>query len=281
MAASKPLRVPSMFVSHGAGPFPLFEEGWETWRLSVSKLGSKLDGAKGIIVISAHWETDEPHLTSSANPGLYYDYENPPEGLVLPQRVFEEKYPVAGNRELTAYVAQHLRSNGYRPVLDEKRGLDHGVFVPLKTMRPQADIPVVQLSVLRGGNEQETTDRNLKLGQALVHFRELGYAVIGSGGSYHDFGAAFKAMAEGLPIPAAADEFETYLVSVASITGGDERAQALRNWRKAPSSYVAHVEGHADHFWPFLIAAGSGGNNPGKRVELVRNVVGPMSFFEW
>jgi hypothetical protein len=71
------------------------------------------------------------------------------------------------------------------------------------------------------------------------------------------------------------------LLSVASISGGDERAQALRNWRKEPSSYVAHVEGHADHFWPFLIAAGSGGNNPGKRVELVRNVVGPMSFFEW
>ncbi|KAF2183971.1 hypothetical protein K469DRAFT_710350 [Zopfia rhizophila CBS 207.26] len=148
-------------------------------------------------------------------------------------------------------------------------------------MRPQADIPIVQLSLLKGSNEQETTDRNLKLGQALEHFRDLGYAVVGSGGSYHDFETAFKGMTERLPIPAAADDFEDYLVSVASIAGGDERVQALRNWRKVPSSYVAHVEGHADHFWPFLVAAGSGGNNPGKRVELVRNFVGPMSFFEW
>ncbi|KAM5345143.1 hypothetical protein ACJ41O_011005 [Fusarium nematophilum] len=255
MAASKPFRAPSMFVTHGAGPFPLYEEGWESWRQSVSKLGSKLDGVKGIIVISGHWETDQPHLTSSADPGLYYDYHNPPESLVLPQRVFEEKYPVAGDRELVADVAQHLRSHGYKPVLDEKRGLDHGVSVPLKGIRPQADIPIVQLSLLKGSNEQEATDRNLKLGQALEHFRDFGYAVVGSGGSYHDFETAIKGMMEELPIPAAADDFEEYLVSVASIAGGDERVQALRNWRKVPSSYVAHPEDRADHFWPFLVAA--------------------------
>ncbi|PKX91391.1 DODA-type extradiol aromatic ring-opening family dioxygenase [Aspergillus novofumigatus IBT 16806] len=281
MDASKPFRAPSMFVSHGAGPFPLYEEGWESWRQSVSKLGSKLDGVKGIIVISAHWEMEEPHLTSSAHLRLYFDYDNPPDGLVLPQRVFEEEYAVPGNREFAADVAQHLRSHGFKPVLDEKRGLDHGVFVPLKVMRPQADIPIVQLSLLNGSDEQEATERNLKLGLALVQLRDLGYAVVGSGGSYHDFGTAIKAMMEGLPIPSAADDFEAYLVSVASITDGDERIQALRDWRKVPSSYVSHVEGHVDHFLPFLVAAGSGGNKPGRRIELVRNVVGPMSFFEW
>ncbi|KAH7109250.1 catalytic LigB subunit of putative aromatic ring-opening dioxygenase [Dendryphion nanum] len=280
-AASKPFRAPSMFVSHGAGPLPLFDEAWESWRQSISKLSSKLDGARGIIVISAHWETDEPSLTSSANPGLYYDYENRPKGLVLPQRVFEEKYPVVGNQELAASIAQHLRSYGFNPILDENRGLDHGVFVPLKAMRPQADIPIVQLSLVKGSDEQEATDKNLKVGQALEHFRTLGYAVVGSGGSYHDFETAGKGLTEGAPIPAAADDFEDYLVSVASIADKNERVQALGNWRKESSSYVAHLEGHAEHFWPFLVAAGSGGNKPGKRVEFVKNFIGPMSFFEW
>lgn len=279
MAASKSFRAPSMFVSHGAGPFPLYEKEWEPWRQSVNKLGSKLDGVKGMLVISAHWEADEPHLTSSADPSLCYDYEIVP--MALPRHVYEEKYQVKGNRELAADVAQHLQSRGFKPVLDENRGLDHGVFVPLKTIRPQADIPIVQLSILKGSNEQETIDKNLKLGQALEHFRDHGYAVVGSGGSYHDLETAIKGMTEGFPIPAAAEDFEAYLLSIASIAGGEERAQALKNWRKVPSSYVSHCEGHAEHFWPFVVAAGSGGNNPGKRIEFIRNSIGPMSFFEW
>ncbi|EOA90814.1 hypothetical protein ACJQWK_11229 [Exserohilum turcicum] len=283
MDLPKRSRAPSLFLCHGAGPFPLVTPEWEPFRKLLFTYSNKLDNAKGIVFLSAHWETNEPHITASDNPGIWYDYADvEPENEALhPAGSNEVQYPVTGDAELSKRVAIHLRSHGFDPVLDYKRGFDHGVYVVMKPMRPEADIPIVQISVLSGSDEQEAMERNLRLGRALEPLRDAGYAIIGSGGSYHDFKSIASAMMEGSPISPDAWDFEEFLNSVAVVADADEREKRIRGWREIPSSYIAQVKDEAEHFWPFLIASGAGGNNKGVRLGLMNGPGGPMSFFEW
>ncbi|KAK1633517.1 Extradiol ring-cleavage dioxygenase, class III enzyme, subunit B [Colletotrichum phormii] len=188
MAIPETHRAPSLFISHGAGPLPLIHPDLEDFRQQVAKLGSRLDGVKGIILLSAHWESNEPEITALEDSGLYFDYGNVAAAQALvPPEAYETKYSILGNAALAAEINKRLLDCGFQPVLDYKRGLDHGVFVPLKIMRSNADIPVVQVSVLTRKDEEEATDKNLSLGRALEYFRDFGYTIMGSGGSYHDF----------------------------------------------------------------------------------------------
>ncbi|KXH65318.1 hypothetical protein CNYM01_00895 [Colletotrichum nymphaeae SA-01] len=282
MAVSQEIRGPSLFISHGAGPLPLIHPGLEDFRQQVAKLGSRLNGVKGIILLSAHWETDEPEITALEDPGLYFDYGTVAAAQALvPPEAYETKYPVLGNAALAAEINQRLQDCGFRPVLDYKRGMDHGVFVPLKIMRPKADIPVVQVSVLTGKDEEEATDKNLRLGRALEYFRDFGYAIMGSGGSYHDFMTMQDVLQGSGKIPSGAEEFESYLETTAAISDANTREEALKRWRDTPSSYMAHVKAEAEHFWPFLVAAGSGGDISGQRILKLLSQGLPMSFYEW
>uniref|UniRef100_L2FFC2 Extradiol ring-cleavage dioxygenase class iii protein subunit b n=2 Tax=Colletotrichum fructicola (strain Nara gc5) TaxID=1213859 RepID=L2FFC2_COLFN len=263
MAVLGQIRAPSLFISHGAGPLPLIHPDFEEYRQLVAKLGSRLDGVKGIILLSAHWECNEPEITALEDPGLYFDYGTVTAGQkhVAPE-AYETNYPVLGNAALA-------------------RGLDHGVFVPLKIMRPEADITVVQVSVLTGKDEKEATRKNLRLGRALEYFRDYGYAIMGSGGSYHDFDTTMAVLEGSSELPPGAEEFEDYLKSVAAIPDAKTREKALQSWRDIPSSYVSHLQAEAEHFWPFLVAAGGGGDVAGRRIlKFVSHGV-PVSFFEW
>ncbi|KAI8234078.1 4,5-DOPA dioxygenase extradiol [Colletotrichum sp. SAR 10_86] len=282
MATPGQTRAPSLFISHGAGPLPLIHPDCEDYRQLVAKLGSRLDGVKGIILLSAHWECDEPNITAFENPGLYFDYDTVPAGQdLLSSKAFETDYPVLGNAALAVEINQRLVDCGFKPVLDHKRGLDHGVFVPLKIMRPEADIPVVQVSVLTGKDEGEATRKNLRLGRALEYFRDYGYAIMGSGGSYHDLATTVALVQGNGELPSGAEEFEGYLKSVAAIPDAKAREKALRGWRDIPSSYVSHLQAEAEHFWPFLVAAGGGGDVAGRQIlKFVSHGV-PVSFFEW
>ncbi|KAI8228536.1 4,5-DOPA dioxygenase extradiol [Colletotrichum sp. SAR 10_77] len=282
MATPGKTRAPSLFISHGAGPLPLILPDLEDYRQQVAKLGSRLDGIKGIILLSAHWESDEPEITALEDPGLYFDYGTVAGAQdLVPPEAYETNYPVLGNAALAMEINHRLLDCGFKSVLNHKRGLDHGVFVPLKIMRPEADIPVVQVSVLTGRDEEEATDKNLRLGRALEFFRDYGYAIMGSGGSYHDFDttmAVFKGSGE---LPSGAEEFEDYLNATAAIPDAKAREKALQGWRDIPSSYVSHLQAEAEHFWPFLVAAGGGGDVAGRRIlKFVSHGV-PVSFFEW
>lgn len=282
MAVIGQIRAPSLFISHGAGPLPLIHPDFEGYRQLVAKLGSRLDGVKGIILLSAHWECNEPEITALEDPGLYFDYGTVAAGQkhVAPE-AYETNYPVLGNAALAVEINQRLLDCGFKPVLNHKRGLDHGVFVPLKIMRPEADIPVVQVSVLTGKDEEEATDKNLRLGRALDYFRDCGYAIMGSGGSYHDFDTTMAVLEGSSELPPGAEEFEDYLKSVAAIPDAKAREKALQGWRDIPSSYVSHLQAEAEHFWPFLVAAGGGGDVAGRRIlKFVSHGV-PVSFFEW
>lgn len=227
MIAPSPSRAPSLFISHGAGPYPILNPEWSHFRDIVRAHGTKLEGVKGVLLFSAHWETDVPYITAADDPGLYYDYGDV-ESLRYdtPPEAFQIKYPARGDSKLAADVAQHLRQSGWDPVLDHKRGLDHGVFVPMLLLRPQADIPIVQMSLLKGTDEQDATEKNLKLGRAVEHFRDAGYAIISSGGSYHDFKTSYNAAVKGEPLPPGPEKFEAFLQSAASIADSDERTQS-------------------------------------------------------
>ncbi|KAK1676805.1 Extradiol ring-cleavage dioxygenase, class III enzyme, subunit B [Colletotrichum godetiae] len=282
MAVPETQRAPSLFISHGAGPLPLIHPDLENFRQQVAKLGSRLDGVKGIILLSAHWESNEPEITALEDPGLYFDYGTVAAAQALvPPEAYETKYPILGNAALATEIKKRLLDCGFQPVLDYKRGLDHGVFVPLKIMRPNADIPVVQVSVLTGKNEEEATDKNLRLGRALEYFRDFGYAIMGSGGSYHDFLTIQDVFQGAGELPSGAEEFEDYLKSTAAISDASTREEALKRWRETPSSYVSHVKAEAEHFWPFLVAAGSGGDTAGQQILKLLSHGVPMSFYEW
>ncbi|KAL3294921.1 catalytic LigB subunit of putative aromatic ring-opening dioxygenase [Colletotrichum asianum] len=282
MATPGQTRAPSLFISHGAGPLPLIRPDLEDYRQQVAKLGSRLDGVKGIILVSAHWESDVPEITALEDPGLYFDYGTVAAAQdLVPPEAYETNYPVLGNTALAMEINQCLVDCGFKPVLDHKRGLDHGVFVPLKIMRPEADIPVVQVSVLTGKDEEEATRKNLRLGRALEYFRDYGYAIMGSGGSYHDLATTVALVQGSGELPPGAEEFEDYLKLVAAIPDAQAREKALQGWRDIPSSYISHLRAEAEHFWPFLVAAGGGGDVAGRRILKFASHGVPVSFFEW
>ncbi|CAH0042300.1 unnamed protein product [Clonostachys rhizophaga] len=218
--STKQLRAPSLFISHGTGPMPLLNPDHESYRQLLRGHGKLLDGVKAIVLVSAHWETDEPHITSASDPGLFYDYEDKRD--ILPREAFEFKYPA-----------------------------------------------------------RESTEKNVKLGEALAGFRERGYAICGSGGSYHDFHAIAKAVFENQQIPQSAGAFEKFLEASATVSDATERRNLLLGWRDLPESFVAHKEGESDHFMPFLVAAASGGDQSGERYDMYNYKGAPMSFYRW
>ena len=199
----------------------------------------------------------------------------------MPQAAFEFQYPVAGDAKLAAEVSSRLRDCRFHPVLDHQRGLDHAVYVPMTLLRPHANIPIVQMSILKGRDEQDSTEKNIKLGRAVECFRDAGYAIIGSGGSYHDFVAIAKAFFENQHVTAGAEEFEDFLQFAASIPDPALRERTLFDWRKLPASYLAHPSDQSEHLMPFMVAAGSGGNNAGVKFARYEYKGAPMSFYMW
>lgn len=279
MAVSETRRAPSLFLSHGTGPFPLLDPEQEDYRHLLRKYESNLNDVKGIIIFSAHWETEEPHITASDKPGIYYDYEDMRDAL--PPAAFEFQYPAPGDANLAIAIAKQLEEHGFKPVLDHQRGLDHAVYVPMTLMRPQADIPIVQMSILIGKDEREATAKNIILGKAVESFRDAGYAIIGSGGSYHDFNAIAKAFFSNEPIGAGPEQFEEFLLAAASIPDSLHRERVLLGWRDVPASHIAHKLSHSEHLMPFMVAAGSGGEAAGVRFDQYKYKGAPMSFFRW
>lgn len=195
-----------------------------------------------ILVVSAHWEEDVPTVTSGARPKLVYDYYGfPPES-------YEIEYPAPGKPELAGRVARVLASAGIECREDDARGFDHGLFVPLKLMYPDAGIPCVQLSLARGLDPR----MHLNVGAALRELVEDGVLVLGSGFSFHN-------LRELLGARGGADErndaFQDWLVE--TCTGGlddEERDRRLVDWKDAPNARYCHPR--EEHLIPLHVCAG-------------------------
>jgi 4,5-DOPA dioxygenase extradiol len=161
-----------IYLSHGGGPLPLLgDKDHQNMRDFIRAVTPMFIKPSAILVISAHWEAQIPSITSGPFPSLIYDYYG------FPKEAYDIKYPVAGSPELAKKIAGLLGSAGIDANLDNQRGFDHGLFVPLKLMFPDATIPCVQLSLVN--NLQP--ELHLQMGKALRMLKKDNVLIIGSG----------------------------------------------------------------------------------------------------
>lgn len=166
-------RLPSLFISHGS-PLTALQPGQLGVRLAA--LAAALPRPRAIVVASAHWLQHGPMVSATAQPETIHDFSG------FPPELYRLRYPAPGAPQLAADIAARLSAAGLEPRLDPQRGLDHGAWVPLRLLYPQADIPVLQVSV------QPTLGpaHQLALGRALAPLRQDGVLLIGSGSITHN-----------------------------------------------------------------------------------------------
>ncbi|HEX4285940.1 MAG TPA: class III extradiol ring-cleavage dioxygenase [Terracidiphilus sp.] len=203
---------------------------------------------KALLVISGHWE--EPAFTASAatKPELIFDYSGFPEDM------YRLTWPAPGDPELAGRVENLLQQAGLDAGTTPSRGFDHGVFVPLKVAFPDANIPVVTLSLVSSLDPK----LHLAAGRALAPLRDEGVLIIGSGMSFHNLRGYFKP-----ETPERARAFDTWLTGAVESPAA-ERDALLAEWRDGPFAAYAHPR--EEHLIPLMVAAGAGGASAGKRI---------------
>lgn len=221
--------LPSLFISHGS---PMLALNKTPAHAFLRELGRQLS-PKAVVVVSAHWESLTLKVSTSAKPETIHDFGG------FPRALFECQYPAPGDPELAERLAGLLGAEGV------ERGLDHGAWVPLSLMFPDADVPVVSLSLpVRWSNAELVA-----LGEQIAVLREEGILFIGSGSLTHNL---YEIMPQESPMPAWVDEFATW-VSDRLIANDSE---ALLNWENAPQARKNHPT--PEHFQPLLVAMGAG-----------------------
>ena len=235
----------AMFISHGGGPLPLLgDPGHKHMVTCLQDIAADIPRPDAILVISAHWEEKVPTLTAHPNPALIYDYYGfPPES-------YDIQYPCDGKPELATEIYRMLGEQKIDARLDHTRGLDHGVFVPLKIMYPKADIPCVQLSLVN------TLDAalHIRIGSALQGVVNKNVLVIGSGFSFHNMRAFFAPTdAESYRLN---ESFENWLHDVCGNRNLSEekRQELLTHWADAPGARYCHPR--EEHLLPLHVCYG-------------------------
>lgn len=236
------IRFPSLFVSHGA-PVLALEPG--ATGAFLAELGRSLPKPTAILMVSAHWETTAPAVSSAAHPDTIHDFSGFPEAL------YRLRYPAPGAPAVAQRVRAVLNSAGIRAGVDDRRGLDHGAWVPLMLMYPAADIPVMQLAIVSGLPSVEATNLHLHIGEALRELRDEGVLILGSGSVTHNLRAlAFHEPAA--PVLPWVSEFNDWLAR--QLDAGDR--DALVNYRqRAPHAVRNHPT--EEHLLPLMVAAGA------------------------
>jgi 4,5-DOPA dioxygenase extradiol len=255
-AATTPTpRCPVLFVSHGAAFFTTsrsdpthhflagFADTVARWRPA------------GIVVVSAHFMETPVRITG---PGPLETIHDHPA-----QSVYDVRYPGHGTEALTALVRDALANAGVPSRVDAQRGLDHGAWVPLWLLRPQGDLPVIQLSI----DARQSPRDHVALGAALAPLREAGILVLGSGGVTHNQ-SVFRRGFFGKADPAAPEtfsrEFDAWISSLVTSCRGQARAEALAAFQEHPLARLSHPT--IEHFLPLLVTAGAAGEDPGFKV---------------
>jgi aromatic ring-opening dioxygenase catalytic subunit (LigB family) len=202
---------------------------------------------KALLIISGHWECEQPTVLNTDNYELLYDYYG------FPEHTYSLTYPAHGSATVASRVRDLLGQSGVDSDEENRRGLDHGVFIPFKLIYPDADIPIVQLSLL--GSLDPAA--HFALGKALAPLRDEGVLIVGSGLSYHNLRDFFR------PDPVsniASANFDAWL-GKAVTAAPSEREQLLNNWHKAPNARDCHPR--SEHLIPLMVVAGAAANDPG------------------
>ena len=212
---------------------------WKPLEDYLSGFASKLrERPVGLVVISGHWEEAVPTVTVSPAQPLLFDYQG------FPDYTYRLTWPAPGAPDIASHVRALLTGAGFSNAADDRRGFDHGVFIPLKVAFPDADIPVVQLSLQRGLDPAT----HLAMGRALKPLRERGVLIMGSGQTYHNMSGFGRASPD-----LNAEAFDGWLRQ--AITATATRDQSLIDWENAPGARDAQPR--EDHFLPLMVAAGA------------------------
>lgn len=234
-----------IYFSHGGGPLPVLGEPSHKEMVSFMKrLPDVINKPEAIIVISAHWEEQVPAIIESEKPTLLYDYYG------FPKEAYELNYNFPGNIELASLINKLFENAGAPLKIDNRRGLDHGVFIPMLMMYPQADIPVVQMSLL----SDLDPENHIKLGTVLGQLADRNVLIIGSGFSFHnmrafDWSGANKKDERN-------DCFQDWLIDVC--TGDYSKSQIeskLIDWENAP--YARYCHPREEHLLPLHVCYGA------------------------
>lgn len=231
---------PSLYISHGS-PMLALEPGASGPALA--RLAAELPKPKAIVMVSAHWESNELLVSGNPNPETWHDFGG------FPKALFEVQYPAPGDPQLAAEVVDLLKTAGFAVRIDSNRPFDHGVWVPLSLMYPQADIPIVQVSLpTRGGPALQT-----RVGLALASLREHGVLLIGSGSITHNL-RELDWHAGPESVKPWALSFRDWMIE--KLAANDEAA--LHDYRaQAPNAVRNHPSD--EHLLPLYFARAAGG----------------------
>ncbi|WP_428392290.1 DODA-type extradiol aromatic ring-opening family dioxygenase [Lichenicoccus sp.] len=251
-------RQPVLALPHGGGPCfvstypaPLEPAVWASLGRFLRDQGAAIrPRPRAVLVISGHWEEAVPTVTTAVETSLYYDYYGfAPEAYAL-------HWPVKGAPDVARRVRKLLADAGIASAEDAGRGLDHGVFVPLMEMFPDADIQIVQLSLQRDLNPAA----HLAIGRALAPLRDEGILIIGSGSTFHN-------AREVMPSERSAQAARTFGAWVAEVMAErlpERRFARLADWQSGPDARFNHPK--EEHLLPYHVAAGAGGDDPGATI---------------
>ncbi len=260
---------PVLYLPHGGGPLPILgDEGHTDLVAFLKQIGNTLGKPSAILVISAHWEEDTPTITSGHHPELVYDYYGfPPES-------YEIQYPAPGNPDLAKEIFDLIRAGGTPAKLDGKRGFDHGLFIPLKLVYPQANIPCIQLSLLKNLD----AGKHITLGKTLADLRRKNVLIVGSGLSFHNMRAFGSVDAENRD-----KAFDQWLINVCTNPklSSVEREKLLIEWEDAPHARYCHPR--EEHLLPLHVCYGAAWvETPAAKLVFNQNVIGKRtSAFLW
>jgi 4,5-DOPA dioxygenase extradiol len=240
--SSAPL--PAVFISHGS-PMHALEAGASATGRAWKALGARLPRPRAILIASAHWETERPALTGTARPETIHDFRG------FPQPLYEIRYPAPGAPGIAQRAQQLLAEAGFEASVDPQRGLDHGAWTPLLYAYPDADVPVVQVSVQTALGPRH----HLALGAALAPLAREGVLVVGSGHLTHNLRElrSVRDTGVGCAEPYVA-EFQEWVRQCIEAHDHDR----LADYRKlTPAGVRAHPS--EEHFLPLFVALGAAG----------------------
>lgn len=260
-------RQPVLYLPHGGGPWPWMDASFGdhgTLRPFLEGLQASLpQQPEAVLVVSAHWERAIPTLLDVEEHSLYFDYGG------FPAHTYELEWPVPTAPSVTARAAKLLLDAGWQIGREPSRGLDHGVFVPLKLAWPEADIPVAQVSLLTSLDAAD----HVAMGQALEPLRDEGVLIIGSGMSYHNMRGLMTGSGGD-----ASEQFDTWMAEACALEP-EARGEALAAWEAVPAGRAAHPR--EEHLLPLMVCAGGGGEDAGAvvfRDRLMGAVVSGIRF---
>ena len=239
--------LPTYFISHGGGPWPYIPDMramFTNLEASLVEMTKQLsEKPKAILMISGHWERNTFGVQSGAHPSMEYDYYG------FPDYTYQIQYQAPGAPDVATRVAELIKGAGFPVDLDDKKGYDHGAFAPMAVMYPEADMPLVQLSLKSNLNPEE----HMALGRALAPLREEGILIVGSGLSFHNLGL------RGPQAIKPSNDFDAWLQETLLNNKPKERSARLIEWESAPYARLCHPR--EDHLIPLMVALGAAENS--------------------